>query len=60
MVIELSTDQLRRLAEDGSIRLFKAGSEQYLEISREDLDISLTELASGKEAQTSKGTRVRY
>lgn len=60
MVIELSTDQLRRLAEDGMIRIFEGHSEEYTEITATDLDISLGELAAGQAAHTSEGVEVRY
>lgn len=60
MVIELSTDQLRCLSEEGYIRIFEGHSEEYTEIVAEDLDISLGELAAGKTAHTSEGVQVRY
>ena len=60
MTIELSTDQLRCLSEDGRIRIFEGHSEEYTEIVAADLDISLGELAAGKVAHTPEGVEVRY
>jgi hypothetical protein len=60
MTIELSTEQLRRLSDDGTIRVFLDKSEQFTEIAVEDLDITLSELAAGTPGHTPNGIEIRY